>query len=419
MIFLAVPFSAHQDVAKQFKQWNGKIVVDLTNTLHVAPEELGGLLSSEVVSQSFAGARRVKAFNHLPADELEAAGVIHELEEGSERLEAIAGQHLAAIREGMSSLVVAPTHAECRAIAERVRKQLKAVGLVGLEDREVTRLARLNLTEAQRRDPISYHAGQVVDFHRRARGGFKSGEKWLVIRRDENSVIVSRNGKEARLPIVQANAFELYSAQTMTLAPGDSVRITKNFRCGATRFTNNELCRVTSIDDAGIRLEDGRLIRTAEALHLDQGIAVTSHASQGKTVDQVIVSAPVSSFSQVNQAQFYVSMSRARRVMHLYTDSKAALKEAVMRPSQRLSPAELIEESGVGGKNGVEVPAESREKALLCGEIPCEILRETLHNLDIGPDAECRLSSGRPGTKGQDGKVPKYAIRREEPKLTR
>jgi len=36
-IFLAVPFSAHKDVAKQFKQWNGKIVVDVTNAFHVAP----------------------------------------------------------------------------------------------------------------------------------------------------------------------------------------------------------------------------------------------------------------------------------------------------------------------------------------------------------------------------------------------
>jgi predicted dinucleotide-binding enzyme len=69
-IFLAVPFSAHKDVAKQFKQWNGKIVVDLTNAFHVAPEELGGLLSSEVVSQAFAGSRLVKAFNHLPAVQL-------------------------------------------------------------------------------------------------------------------------------------------------------------------------------------------------------------------------------------------------------------------------------------------------------------------------------------------------------------
>jgi len=46
-------------------------------------------------------------------------------------------------------------------------------------------------------------------------------------------------------------------------------------------------------------------IQSDEALHLDQGIAVTSDASQGKTVDQVIVSVPVSAFSQANEAQFY------------------------------------------------------------------------------------------------------------------
>jgi predicted dinucleotide-binding enzyme len=72
MIFLAVPFPAHKDVAKQFEQWNGKIVVDLTNAFRIAPEELGGLLSSEVVSQAFVGARLVKAFNHLPAEQLGA-----------------------------------------------------------------------------------------------------------------------------------------------------------------------------------------------------------------------------------------------------------------------------------------------------------------------------------------------------------
>jgi ATP-dependent exoDNAse (exonuclease V) alpha subunit len=84
------------------------------------------------------------------------------------------------------------------------------------------------------------------------------------------------------------------------------------------------------------------VIKRSGPLHLDQGIAVTSHASQGNTVDQVIVSVPVAAFSQTNEAQFYVSMSRARSAMHLYTDSKAALKEAVMRPSERLSPFELL-----------------------------------------------------------------------------
>jgi hypothetical protein len=54
------------------------------------------------------------------------------------------------------------------------------------------------------------------------------------------------------------------------------------------------------------------------------------------------VSVPVESFSQANEAQFYVSMSRARKAMHVFTDSKVALREAVTRKSARLSPWELI-----------------------------------------------------------------------------
>ena len=70
IIFLAVPFPAHKDVARQSKQWQGKIIVDTTNAFHVAPEELDGALSSEIVSRAFAGARLVKGFNHLPAAQL-------------------------------------------------------------------------------------------------------------------------------------------------------------------------------------------------------------------------------------------------------------------------------------------------------------------------------------------------------------
>jgi predicted dinucleotide-binding enzyme len=66
VIFLAVPFSAYKDVARQREQWEGKIIVDTMNTFHTPPEELKGRLSSELVSEAFAGARLVKGFNHLP-----------------------------------------------------------------------------------------------------------------------------------------------------------------------------------------------------------------------------------------------------------------------------------------------------------------------------------------------------------------
>ena len=48
IIFLAIPSSAHKDVAKQFENWNGKIVVDVTNAsmlLRVNWENASHLLS--------------------------------------------------------------------------------------------------------------------------------------------------------------------------------------------------------------------------------------------------------------------------------------------------------------------------------------------------------------------------------------
>jgi hypothetical protein len=120
-------------------------------------------------------------------------------------------------------------------------------------------------------------------------------------------------------------------------------RIT-NFKCAGKAFRNNQVVTVTAIEEGKIRTREGEIVIRG-GLHLDQGIAVTSHAAQGKTVDQVIVSAPVESFSQVSQEQLYVSMSRARQQMHLVTDNKVALRSAVTRTSKRLSPWELINDA--------------------------------------------------------------------------
>ncbi len=67
VIFLAVHFDAHSDVAKALPTWRGKTIVDVTNAYGVPPEDLGGQPSSKAVAQAFAGARVVKGFNHLVA----------------------------------------------------------------------------------------------------------------------------------------------------------------------------------------------------------------------------------------------------------------------------------------------------------------------------------------------------------------
>src|SRR6187402_351397 len=52
VIFLAVRFEAHGDVAKALPSWQGKTVVDVTNAYGVPPEKLGGQSSSGFVAQA-------------------------------------------------------------------------------------------------------------------------------------------------------------------------------------------------------------------------------------------------------------------------------------------------------------------------------------------------------------------------------
>jgi hypothetical protein len=160
-----------------------------------------------------------------------------------------------------------------------------------------------------------------------------------------SAIVVEKMGHEKILSLSHAGKFNVFKTESIPLAVGDQIRITKNFQSQGKKFRNNELQTVTGIEDGKLIVEKGEIVPRG-GLHIDQGFVVTSHASQGKTVDHVIVSVPVSSFSQANEAQFYVSMSRARSAMHLFTDSNVALREAVTKPSSRVSPWELIANLG-------------------------------------------------------------------------
>jgi predicted dinucleotide-binding enzyme len=77
IIFLAVRFESHPDVAKALPTWQGKTIVDMTNAYGVPIEEMGGEPSAKFVAQAFSGARLVKGFNHLVAAVLDQDPTVH------------------------------------------------------------------------------------------------------------------------------------------------------------------------------------------------------------------------------------------------------------------------------------------------------------------------------------------------------
>jgi quercetin dioxygenase-like cupin family protein len=82
------------------------------------------------------------------------------------------------------------------------------------------------------------------------------------------------------------------------------------------------------------------IFRKGDFYVIEPGVVYAQKSAPGTEI--LFVKVPP---GQTNEAQFYVSMSRARKAMHLVTDSKAALREAVCRSSTRLSPWELIQEA--------------------------------------------------------------------------
>jgi predicted dinucleotide-binding enzyme len=95
VIFLAVRFESHAEVAKALPSWQGKTIIDATNAYGVPPEDLGGQPSTKVVAQAFAGARLVKGFNHLVAAILDQDPAVH----GGKRVVFLASDDDAAAEE--------------------------------------------------------------------------------------------------------------------------------------------------------------------------------------------------------------------------------------------------------------------------------------------------------------------------------
>ena len=70
--------------------------------------------------------------------------------------------------------------------------------------------------------------------------------------------MVGRAGQEKLLPLSSAAKFNLYEREKIELAPGDRIRVSKNFQSAGRKFRNNELLTVTGIEDGKITVEGGR-----------------------------------------------------------------------------------------------------------------------------------------------------------------
>ena len=272
---------------------------------------------------------------------LDKLGMLREMD-ANKRHEALASDYAAAVKVNKSALVISPTHAEGERVTREIRAKLKTAKKLGAKEREFIQLKNLQWTQAQRADARNYQSGMVIQFHQNV-SGFRRREQVKVKAYDASGVMVERqNGRMASLPLDMTAYFQIYESRKIALAAGDMIRITQNgFTNDKRRLNNGDLKAVKGFTkDGDIKLANGWVV-SKDYGNLTHGYCLTSYSSQSKGVDCVFVAESSESFRAAGREQFYVSASRFKDALTIYTDDKRELLNAVRKSSHRPSATDL------------------------------------------------------------------------------
>ncbi|EJG2256080.1 TPA: MobF family relaxase [Vibrio parahaemolyticus] len=268
----------------------------------------------------------------------------HEKSGELRRTELVKDYMALAPEERAKSIILEPSREGRSRTNELVRNELKKEGTLGDEIR-VYRLSSVDSTEAQRRLTGTYQDGQIVRFARSfKRQGIKQGAYYEVVGREGQDVLLKLQGSGEKTDLIRfsperysAKNIQIFSLTESGLAVGEKIVWRDNDK--PTGRLNNDTATVEKIEGTNVtfRLSNGKtgefdMSKLANS-HWDHGYAMTVHAAQGKTAQNVFVHAETNREALLNTEQFYVQISRAKDRVYLYTDSKEGLVRAVEQRS--------------------------------------------------------------------------------------
>jgi ATP-dependent exoDNAse (exonuclease V) alpha subunit len=206
--------------------------------------------------------------------------------------------------------------------------------LVGVDDVTVQALEKIDLTNAQKRDERFYPIDAVIVFNQRVREA-QAGAKGKLGGIVKTGLLVEVNGRFVTVTDKVLDKITVCRPQKIKIAENERLHLKANRKLpSGGRVTNGELVTVKSVGaDGTIKLADGRVLDASYCEFLP-GYAVTSYGSQGKTVDYVLFS-DATIKAATNAQQWYVTISRGRRGVRIFTPDKEQLRENIRRSGHR------------------------------------------------------------------------------------
>jgi len=281
-------------------------------------------------------------------------------ESGAQYLEDAAKNYLIRSEYGpkMDSVIaVAPTWSENITFTDAIRKGLKGVGF--LKEGVMHQVIEpLGWTRSQKCDVSNYRAGLVVTFAQDV-GVTKKGT-YLVTEVEKDSVHIE-GGK--LLPFKKISSFDVGERKTIEIAKGDKILLRANDK--KIGLTNGTILNVEHIESNGSIVTKEGIIVPSEYRQFTHGYVVTSHKSQGKTADHVVIAA-----AKLDEKAAYVATSRGRVSCDIYTPETDRLISMVRHSSTRLTATDIK------GKIFIHSPHPSRRQSLKIQSLGSRVIHQ-------------------------------------------
>jgi conjugative relaxase-like TrwC/TraI family protein len=264
---------------------------------------------------------------------LEELGSVTECAAG-EMADRLSAAYLKIRERGESAIVVSQTRAEVRTLNENIRARLREHGLLTGDESKVASLERIDLTTAQMRDARHYPADSVLVFNQDFRGS-RRGQQARLLGVIGSGLALEVEGNVRRVPFSQLGRLTVCRPNSLALSAGDKLQLKANGSAlDGRKLANGEVVSIAAINSAGaIRLDDGRVFPPSYR-QFDRGYAVTSYGSQGKTFDHVLFG-DSGERAASNDQQWYVTISRGRKSIQIFTPDKELLRRAIARSGKR------------------------------------------------------------------------------------
>jgi conjugative relaxase-like TrwC/TraI family protein len=322
------------DALRAIEKHSGIEPVELTNIRRQNP----------ALAKSFEERRRIVEYRQAVAEARD--GYLSKSFERLEKLKAIeqctfanqheklAARYLELVKDNQSAVVVSQSWNEIHKVNDAVRAALKRENIIDEKETVVTALQPMDWTNAQKRNARSYDSETVLVFNRNVKN-FKAGETaWLKSIEDEKLTVESE-GRTVSIPFKQLDRITACRKKELALSAGDKLQLKANGKSADGRkLANGELVTVKEIrPDGRIALTDGRTLEN-NFRQFVRGYAITSYASQGKSVNYVLFSDSAAKAATNNQ-QWYVTISRGKKGVQIFTTDKAELRENIARSGDR------------------------------------------------------------------------------------